>query len=57
MVVVAAPAEMTGAAWRSSLILRLKVVQFFAIVLPALALVPSGAHLFALSIRVPPTRW
>ena len=28
--------------------MRLKIVQFLAIVLTALALVPSGAHLFAL---------
>jgi len=32
----------------AELVARLKIVQFLAIVLTALALLPSGAHLFAL---------
>jgi hypothetical protein len=34
------------------MIMRLRVVQFLAVVLTALALVPSGAHLFALLNKI-----
>jgi hypothetical protein len=33
-------------------IVRLKAVQFLAVVLTALALVPSGAHVFALANKI-----
>jgi hypothetical protein len=31
--------------------MALKIVQFFAVILTALALVPAGAHFFELPIR------
>jgi hypothetical protein len=34
--------------------MALKVVQFFAVILTALALVPAGAHFFELPIRSDP---
>ena len=44
--------RLTGKIWKPELDMRLKIVQFLAVVLTALALVPGGAHVFALPNKV-----
>jgi hypothetical protein len=43
---------LTGKIWKPELDMRLKIVQFLAVVLTALALVPGGAHVFTLPNKV-----
>jgi hypothetical protein len=44
--------ELTGGAPKRTTLVQLKIVQFLALVLTALVLVPGGAHLFALANKI-----